>query len=110
MPCANHSLSLCRVRSFFGIVERLYCFFALSTHRWGVLKENMDLTVKKLSETRWSAPHAAVKPLTKHFGNLIRALETLTDYRENVDTRGSAEYLLKEVCYFSFLGFFFFYI
>ncbi len=56
VPCANHSLNLCGVHSFgknpacvtfFGTVERLYCFFALSTHRWEVLKENMDLTVKK---------------------------------------------------------------
>ncbi|RUM29574.1 MAG: hypothetical protein DSY42_06210 [Aquifex sp.] len=114
VPCANHSLNLCGVHSFgknpvcvtfFGTVERLYCFFALSTHRWEVLKENMDLTVKKLSQTRWSAHHDAVKPLKKQFGKLIAALETLTDHRENVDTRGSAECLLKAVCDFSFLGF-----
>ncbi len=55
VPYANHSLNLCEVHSFaknpacitfFETVERLYCFFALLTHRWEVLKENMGLTVK----------------------------------------------------------------
>ncbi|XP_042212511.1 52 kDa repressor of the inhibitor of the protein kinase-like [Homarus americanus] len=114
VPCANHSLNLFGVHSFvtnslcvtfFGTVEKLYCFFSLSTHRWEVLKENMNLTVKRLSQTRWSAHHDAVKSLKKQFEKLIIALETLTDQRENVDTRGSAEVLLKAVWDFYFLGY-----
>ncbi len=52
-----------------------------------------------------SVHHAAVTTLKKQFGKLITALETLTDHRENVDTRESAECLLKAVCDFSFFGF-----
>ncbi|XP_042235923.1 uncharacterized protein LOC121875432 [Homarus americanus] len=65
----------------------------------------MNLTVKRLSQTRWSAHHDAVKPLKKQFEKLIIALETLMDQRENVDTRGSAKVLLKAVCDFYFLGY-----
>ncbi len=97
-------LNLCGVHSF-GTVERLYCFFALSTHRWEVLKENMNVRVKKLSETRWSAHYDAVELLKKQFDKLLASLETLTDQRENVDTRGTAESLLKALCDFSFLGY-----
>ncbi len=59
----------------------------------------------KLFRLDGSTHHAAVKPLKKQFGKLITALETLTDHRDNVDTRGSAECLLKAVCDFSFWGF-----
>lgn len=112
VPCANHSLNLCGVHSFatvvssvtfFGALESIYTFFSVSTHRWDVLKEHVNITVKRVNETRWSAHHDAVKPVINQFTELVDAIEALTDPAENIDTRGSAQILLSNVCDFSFL-------
>ncbi|CAH2310718.1 zinc finger MYM-type 1-like [Pelobates cultripes] len=112
MPCANHSLNLCGVHSFgsvvscvtfFGTLERVYSFFSVSTHRWELLMENVGVTVKRLSQTRWSAHCDAVKPVRANFEKLTSALEKLCNPKENVDTRGSAQMLLSAICDFSFL-------
>ncbi|XP_063302374.1 zinc finger MYM-type protein 1-like [Pelobates fuscus] len=112
MPCANHSLNLCGVHlfgsvascvTFLGTLERVYSFFSVSTHRWEVLMENLGVTVKRLSQTRWSAHYDAVKPVRANFEKLTSALEKLCNPKENVDTRGSAQMLLSAVCDFSFL-------
>ncbi|CAH2327032.1 zinc finger MYM-type 1-like [Pelobates cultripes] len=112
MPCANHSLNLCGVHSFgsvvscvtfFGTLDRVYCFFLVSTYRWELLMENLGVTVKTLSQTRWSAHYDAVKPVRANFEKLTSALEQLCNPKENVDTRGSAQMLLSAVCDFSFL-------
>ena len=75
IPCSAHSLNLVGVSAvdccveainFFGFVQQLYNFFSASTHRWAILTEQLDsngLTVKSLSETRWSARADAVKAL-----------------------------------------------
>ncbi|XP_077341212.1 zinc finger MYM-type protein 1-like [Lithobates pipiens] len=112
IPCANHSLNLCGVHSFgsvascvtfFGTLEKVYLFFSVSTHRWELLMENVGVTVKRLSQTRWSAHYDAVKPVRANFEKLTSALEKLCDPKENVDTRGSAQMLLPAVCDFTFL-------
>jgi hypothetical protein len=64
MPCACHSLNLTlcdmakscgKAISFFGVVQRIYVLFASSTKRWSTLLEHVkNLTVKSLSNTRWS--------------------------------------------------------
>ncbi|XP_077340582.1 zinc finger MYM-type protein 1-like [Lithobates pipiens] len=103
IPCANHSLNLCGVHSFgsvascvtfFGTLEKVYLFFSVSTHRWELLMENVGVTVKRLSQTRWSAHYDAVKPVRANLKKLTSALEKLCDPKENVDTRGSAQMLL----------------
>ncbi|CAH2220451.1 zinc finger MYM-type 1-like [Pelobates cultripes] len=86
MPCANHSLNLCGVHSFgsvatfvtfFGTLERVYSFFSVSIHRWELLMENLGVTVKRLSQTGWSAHYDAVKPVRANFEKLTSALEKL---------------------------------
>ena len=77
IPCTAHSLNLVGVSavdccidavSFFGFVQALYTFFA-ATHRWTVLSDCLSrlpgksLTVKSLSEIRWSARADAVAAL-----------------------------------------------
>ncbi|XP_055908461.1 zinc finger MYM-type protein 1-like [Eupeodes corollae] len=58
IPCASHSLNLVGVRaaecsigaiSFFGFVQTLYNFFSASTHRWGIMQNNIEngLVLKK---------------------------------------------------------------
>ncbi|XP_076039330.1 zinc finger MYM-type protein 1-like [Oratosquilla oratoria] len=64
VPCSAHSLNLvvndavkCCLQAtiFFGIVQHLYNFFSISTHRWQVLVSIMkDLTIKPLRSSRSS--------------------------------------------------------
>ena len=68
-PCFAHLLNLvgkcaaeCREETniFFAFVENIYTFFSASTNRWSLLtaaSSNVDqtLTIKHMSETRWSA-------------------------------------------------------
>ncbi|XP_044765413.1 zinc finger MYM-type protein 1-like [Coccinella septempunctata] len=114
VPCANHSLNLCGVHAFgsvpvcvtfFGTLECVYNMFSCSTHRWQVLKETVGVTVKRLCDTRWSAHHDAVKPIFKNFKKLVDAVDKLCDASENLDTRGAAELLMKNICNFNFLCF-----
>nr|XP_033788702.1 zinc finger MYM-type protein 1-like [Geotrypetes seraphini] len=116
VPCANHCLNLCGVHSFgsvsscvtfFGALEKVYSFFSVSTHRWEML-QNVGITVKRLSQTRWSAHYKAVHAIKTNFEKLMSTLEALCDSKENVDTRGSAQILLSAVCDFSFLCYLFF--
>ena len=114
VPCANHSLNLCGVHSFgstsscvtsVGSLERVYSFFSVSLHQWEVMTENMGLTVKRHSQTRWSAHHDAVKPMKANFEKLTSALEALCNPKENIDTRGSSQIFLSAVRDFSFLSY-----
>lgn len=117
VPCANHSLNLCGVHSFasvvssvtfFGVLENVYTFFSASTHRWDVLMEHVEISVKRVNDTRWSAHHDAVKAVMKQFHELVEAAEDLSDRRENVDTRGGAQILIANICDFSFLCYLYF--
>lgn len=60
VACSNHSLNRAGVHAastttpsltFFGILEKLYSFFARSSHRWDLLTSKTG-TLKKLSDTR----------------------------------------------------------
>ena len=64
---------------FFGTLERMFSFFAASTHRWDVLIEHTGMPVKRLSTTRWSAHRAAVKPVKDKFDECVAAIEALCD-------------------------------
>jgi hypothetical protein len=94
--------------TFFGSLEALYTFFALSTHRWDVLVKYTGLTMKRLSTTRWSAHADAVKPVIQKFNQFVEAIEALCDVEESVETRGAAHNLLPAICGFSFISFLFF--
>ena len=89
--------------NIFGILERIFSFFAASTHRWDVLIEHTGVSLKRLSTTRWSVHHIAVKPVKDKFDECITAIEALCDPRENLDTRGTAQGLLHAVCDFTFI-------
>lgn len=115
--CVDHSLNLCgqhafaenpQCVTFFGTVEAIFSFFAVSTHRWDVLLQHTNVTVKRLSQTRWSAHHDAVKPINANYDGLISAIETLSNPCENLNTRASARTLLPAVCDFTFLCYLFF--
>lgn len=115
--CVDHSLNLCgqhafavnpQCVTFFGTVEAVYSFFAVSTHRWDVLLHHTGVAVKRLSQTRWSAHYEAVKPIYANYDGLIAAIEALSDPAENLNTRASARTLLPAVCDFTFLCYLYF--
>ncbi|KAJ8874098.1 hypothetical protein PR048_024939 [Dryococelus australis] len=117
IPCANYSLNLFGVYSFatvsqcvnfFGALGSLYCFFSVSTYRWTILVTNVGVTVKRLSDTIWSAHYEAVKPVHVSFKEIVNAIEELCDPAGTVKTRGAAQTLLPVVCDFSFSYFLYF--
>jgi len=90
--------------TFFGTVERVYTFFSKSTHRWDVLKQHVTITVKRQSDTRWSANAAAVNTLSTQLDEVITALEIFRDTSsETVDTRQDAALVIGAVEKFDFL-------
>lgn len=88
-PCAAHSLNrvgvnaakIChQVVTFIGNLESLYVFFSHSPARWEVLQEEMPLSLKRLSETRWSERVEAVRPVAKHYPGLLTALDRVLQH------------------------------
>ncbi|XP_046856081.1 uncharacterized protein LOC124449178 [Xenia sp. Carnegie-2017] len=92
IPCVAHSLNLvgqssascCQEASrFFNFLQRLYSFFAASTHRWKVLTDQLSSkrlpTVKRMSDTRWSARADATKALVIGYEEINAALDEIHD-------------------------------
>ena len=86
-------------------MERIYCFFSASTHRWEVLLKYVPNVVKRVIDTRWSAHYEAVKALQQCFVDVVDALNELSDQNENIDTRGQARGILNAIQRFSFASF-----
>ena len=113
IPCCAHSLNLvgqCAVdccipaTSFFGFVQKLYVFFSSSTKRWKVLTDCLavgnqrGLTVKSLSETRWSASYDAITALMSGYDKIYEALVTLVrDDSQKPETKVEAQGLTKSI-------------
>ena len=89
--------------SFFGTLQALFSFFAASTHRWEVLINNTEVSVKRLAETRRSAHYEAVKPVSENLHQFVESIEALSDQSEHLETRGKAQVRLPAVCDFTFL-------
>jgi len=114
VPCGNHSLNLAGVHAvgssklsdkFFTVVERVYSFFSVSTHRWNALLKHVPIVVKRVIDTRWSAHYESVKALHLGIDGIVSALEELCDQNENVDTRGQAHDILDAIQRVSILSF-----
>ena len=65
--------------TFFGTVERLFTFFSCFTHRWSVLKDFANITLKGDCDTRWSSKAVAVKAISTQLDEVIAPLEKLRD-------------------------------
>ncbi|XP_014779814.1 uncharacterized protein LOC106875986 [Octopus bimaculoides] len=114
VACTNHSLNSAGVHAisvgmnsvtFFECVERLLVFFPSSTHRWDVRITVTGQSVKRITETRWSAREEAVSVVKKRFLKILSALVKLTREEENTATRTDADVLLSALQSFSFLCF-----
>jgi hypothetical protein len=112
--CDNHSLNLAGVHSakqdplvvtFFGTIETIYLFFSRSTLRWEQLKNAVPITVKRESETRWSARLEAVNAIYEGLDELVGLLENLSDdVNATHETRSDADSLLANILNFYFLA------
>lgn len=114
VACTNHSLNLAGVHAasesvnsvtFFGTLEKLFAFFSASTSRWNALVAVTGQAVKRVTETRWSARHEAVKMLKNKFEEVLEVLEELTDSSQTSETRSGASLLLTAMQSFNFLTF-----
>eukprot|EP00731_Ephydatia_muelleri_P038837 Em0934g1a len=73
------------------------------------MSEMLDLTVKKESDTRWSAREAAVRAIAVSYGKLVGLLQSLNeDQHESTDTRAKAGILLKSLLTFNYVVYLYF--
>ena len=68
------------VKTFFGNVQKLYNLFSSSPSRWKILQEIAQISLHRLSVTRWSARIEAVKPLAKRPREILEALNSLKEH------------------------------
>lgn len=70
----------------------------------GIIKKCFNKTVKRESETRWSARIQAVSVIVDGLENIVELLEKLAeDTTTTSDTRSEATILLQNILTFSFI-------
>ena len=79
------------VQGFFDFLQSLFSFFVGSTYRWKLLNDELTAkglpTIKRLSDTRWSARTDATNDLVHGYGTINAALEALADNTDQTMTR-----------------------
>lgn len=116
VPCCNHSLNLVvndAAKSntlsinFFSLVQELFVFFSASTKRWSILKSNLsnvtNLTLKPLSDTRWSSRIDAITPLRYQLGEVYDALFEISEGNFENNVKNLAASLAKKLQNFEFI-------
>lgn len=97
VPCGAHSLNLVVVddvkfsidaTNLFGILTRLYTIFAGSPTRWNIMKNFVELTMKRQSDTRWESRIACLKSLRYCLDGVIQPLHMLIE--QSLDKRDGA--------------------
>ncbi|XP_033228857.1 uncharacterized protein LOC117180467 [Belonocnema kinseyi] len=107
VPCVGHSLNsvgknsvdVCiEAISFFGLIANLYAFFVACPHRWQILLNHSDSTLKSLSKTRWSCRDDATSALFFNYSQMYDALSVFVESDdENADTRLDARNLKNQM-------------
>lgn len=118
VPCNAHTLNLvlndsanCCLEavSFFSLIQGIYNFFSVSTHRWDILIKHLPhLTVKPLSTTRWESRVDAVKAIRFQLNELCDALSEIEEddtliNASGVKSRSEAKGILNKIFNFKFV-------
>lgn len=118
IPCCSHTLNLVvndaascclQVTTFFDIVQRTYVLFSASTRRWDVLLRHVpSLTLKPLSDTRWSSRIDALIPLRYQLSCICDALDEISEDpsltgSSGIKAKAEALGLLKQISEFKFV-------
>ena len=62
------------------MIQKLYNLFSSSPSHWNILQEIAQISLHRLSVTRWSARIEAVKPLAKRPREIVEALNSLKEH------------------------------
>ena len=86
-----------------------FVFFSLSTKRWVILSNRVTITLKPLSNTRWSTRIDSLKQLKYQLSQVHEALKNIYDDEaltgaEGVSARAEAEGLAKSVSSYKFIA------
>ena len=97
-PCGCHSLNLCGVHAaescpavitFFGTIQKLFNIFSASPQRWDILQKHVGCSLHSMSQTRWSARVACVRPFAGHASGLRDAINDLFHLNLTPETRST---------------------
>ena len=109
-PCDSYSLNLAicdmamscfQVKSFFGIVQRIYKLFSSSTKRWEILKNHVKyrdrkgLTLKSWLDTRWESHVSSVKAIRFQALQIKNAFIHLMENSDDATTVSDTQSLAK---------------
>lgn len=111
IPCSAHSVNLVGTSAasccnestnYFTFLQQIYNFFSASTMRWEKLKKNdVQITPKSLSSTRWSCRDDACKGLLKSWKDIHDTLKSISnDSSEKAITKAEAAGLIKRMTRF----------
>ncbi|XP_053156183.1 zinc finger MYM-type protein 1-like [Hemicordylus capensis] len=113
--CAAHNLNLVlhdamsnvpEVRNFFGVVERIYIFFAHSIKRWhtlSLLTFQSKTILRKLCPTRWSSRHEALVAIQCRFTDILKVLTEIILLSKKKEETTEAKALKSKMEKFQFV-------
>eukprot|EP00064_Thunnus_orientalis_P020742 superscaffoldBa00005877_g20887 len=99
-----HAVQACPdIDTFFGFINQRCKLFSASSHRWGISQKVLDCSLHRLSGTRWSACREAmrpmaVRPVAKHFPDVIHALDALATTGNLTNEARSEAQTLQPLC------------
>ncbi|KAL6470600.1 hypothetical protein MHYP_G00217190 [Metynnis hypsauchen] len=112
VPCAAHTINLVisdaaksstDAISYFGYLQRLFCFFSAATQRWDILLKHVKLTLKSWSDVRWESRLQSVVAVRSQVKEVREALLEARQAVTEPVARSEAQGLAEEVGSFRFL-------
>ncbi|XP_039613975.1 zinc finger MYM-type protein 1-like [Polypterus senegalus] len=106
VSCVGHALNLVvadaakgsvDATSYFGILQKLYNLFSVSTQRWASLKKHANITLKMWSETRWESKSNSVEPLRYQASAVREALIEVRHHTKDSVIKIEAQSMSEEV-------------
>lgn len=114
--CASHNLNLVlndamnsstEVKTFFGLVEKIYTFFSNSIKRWQLLlsseSSDISITLKRLCTTRWSSRYDSLLAIRHRYVDILKCLSQIILRSKNKDEIFEANYLKVHMEDFRFI-------